>query len=219
MAILEKGGDTVIDDSVDEVNVAMPEAPPYDAVIVAIPEETATASPFETEAIAASDEVQIAHVVKFCEAPSAKVPVAMNCSDVPGAMLGGAGGATLIDATGDAVSMVDPDTPPKVAVIVAGPLFKVVVANPFEPCVLLIVAIPVSDESQVADVVRLSLVLFEYVPMAVSCAVVPGAMLGATGVTDIDNSEAGEGWPWSFTLHPVASNEINNAVNKTATHG
>lgn len=54
--------------------------------------------------------------------------------------------------------------------------------------------------------------------MAVTCTVVPGEMLGSTGVTDIDTSEAGERGAWSFTLHPIASTEIHNAVNKTATH-
>jgi hypothetical protein len=56
------------------------------------------------------------------------------------------------------------------------------------------------------------------VPTAINCTVVPGAMPGSTGVTDIDTSEGGEEGSWSFTLHPVASKEIHNAVNKTATH-
>lgn len=71
-----------------------------------VPALTALVRPFEpdvslTVATPGFDDVQVAHVVRFCCVPllSDNVPMAMNCKVVPGAMLGGAGGATFIDAT------------------------------------------------------------------------------------------------------------------------
>jgi hypothetical protein len=56
---------------------------------------------------------------------------------------------------------------------------------------VLILAIPVSDELQVTDVVRFRVPLFEKVPTAVSCMVVPGAMLELTGVMDRETNTGG----------------------------
>ena len=74
--------------------------------MVAVPEETALVRPLKgaaslTSATPVSDEVQVAHMVRFCLVLllSDKVPVAANCMVVPGAMLGGAGGETSIEAT------------------------------------------------------------------------------------------------------------------------
>lgn len=87
----------------------------------------------------------------------------------------------------------------------------VAVANPFEPAVLLMVAIPGVDEVQVADDVRFCMLPFEYVPVAVSCAVVPGAMLEFGGVTDKETSVAGVP---EFT--PEVPQPCTNAVKITA---
>jgi hypothetical protein len=50
-------------------------------------------------------------------------------------------------------------------------------------------------------------------PIAVSCVVVPGAMLGLAGVTDIDVSVAG-GVEMSFTLQAVRR-VMNNKISIT----
>lgn len=51
---------------------------------------------------------------------------------------------------------------------------------------LLIVAVLVLEELQVTKVVRSCVVLSEYVPVAVNCALDPDAMLGLPGVTEMD---------------------------------
>ena len=77
----------------------------------------------------------------------------MNCRVVPKAMLGLVG-VIVMDTSVAAVtvSVVDPDMPPDVAVIVVEPA-DADVAKPLEPA-LLMVAIPAADEFQVTDVVR-----------------------------------------------------------------
>src|SRR4051794_33280699 len=111
---------------IDEVPVATPVARPV-ALIVA------------TEVVA---ETQVTLLVRFCVELSLNVPVAVNCSVVPLAMLGLAG-ATAIEtsAAGETVSTVDPATPESVALIIDVP-FAMPVAKP----VLLIVATEVVAE-------------------------------------------------------------------------
>jgi len=55
---------------------------------------------------------------------------------------------------------------------------------------LLIVATAVFDEFQVTNVVRVCVVLSEYVPVAVNCWVVPLAMTGLGGVIVMDTRTA-----------------------------
>jgi len=80
-------------------------APSYVAWIVAEPGvEPAVASPFEpvvslTVPLGGFNDVHVANDVRSCVTPLVKVPVAMNCSMVPGAMLAGDTGSTDIDAT------------------------------------------------------------------------------------------------------------------------
>ena len=199
--IVAVGGDKVIDDTEEVWKEAIPDCPSKVAVIVAVavtaePGLTAVASPFEpaaspTVAIPVSEEVHVANVVRFCWVlfVSKSVPVAAYCWLVPGAMLDGATGVTLIDATRASVSVVDPVIPPKVAVILAVPVVDVpAVTKPCEPEALLIIAIPVFDEFQVTDDVMIALALLEYVPIAVSLVIVPGAMAGAAGEIAIDLS-------------------------------
>src|SRR6266436_3898499 len=83
------------------------------------------------------------------------------------------------------VSVVFPETSPKVAVIVMGPPAATDVAKPCDPPALLIVATAVLDELQVTWVVRSCVVLSLKVPVAVNCRVVPFAILGVVGVTVI----------------------------------
>jgi len=83
----------------------------------------------------------------------------------------------------------DPETPPDADVIVVVPAVTAA-ASPFEPVALLIVATLVLDELQVAEAVKSCVVLFENVPVAVNCRVVPFAIEGLIGVTAIDASVA-----------------------------
>ncbi len=158
MAILVVGDDIDIDDNVDELNTAEPDTPPYDAEIVAVPAETAAANPAVAlkVTIPESKEVQVAQVVKVCEALFTNVPFAVNCCVVPGAMLGGFDGSIEIDATEEVVRVTSPLMLPELAVIVAVPA-DTAVASPFETPVLLTKAIASFDEVQVTEDVIFSL--------------------------------------------------------------
>ena len=86
-------GSTEIDATGDVVRVTSPLMLPEVAVIVVVPAETAVASPFDpvvspTVAIEASNDSQVTDDVRFCLPPFEKVPCAVNCMVVPGAMLG-----------------------------------------------------------------------------------------------------------------------------------
>ena len=107
---------------------------------------------------------------------------------VPGAILAGVDGDAVIDDTCDVVSVVVPVILLETAVIVVVPMFRVVVARPRAPTALLMVATLAFDEFHVEDVVRSSMLPFENVPVAVSCTVVPGAILELAGDTDIETS-------------------------------
>jgi hypothetical protein len=65
------------------------------------------------------------------------------------------------------------------------------VATPFVPDVLLIVATPVSDESQVTNDVKSCVVLSVNVPVAMKCTIVPMGIVVLVGVVAIDVSTAG----------------------------
>jgi hypothetical protein len=107
---------------------------------------------------------------------------------------------------GVTVSVAVPDTLPEVAVMVLEPT-AAAVAFPLVPDVLLIVATAVFDELQVTDVVRTCVVLFEYVPVAVNCCVVPLAMLGLDGVTAIDTRVTISGYTVSVVYTVLPSND------------
>jgi hypothetical protein len=87
--------------------------------------------------------------------------LAVKCCIVPNAMLGFAG-VTARDTSvaGVTVSVVDPDSPPDAAVIVAEPA-AAEVATPLEPAALLIVATPVDEEFQTTTFVKSCVVLSE----------------------------------------------------------
>lgn len=105
-------------------------------------------------------------------------------------MLGSAG-VTAIEVSVAVVIVreVDPEMEPIVAMMVVSPAASPVTL-PLVPVALLAVANDVTDELQVADVVRSWVVPFEYVPIAENCSVVPAAMLPLTGVTAMDLSIA-----------------------------
>jgi hypothetical protein len=121
------------------------ETPFSDAPIVVLPTADPEAKPFEPDALLMGavlelDEVQLTDVVRFCVLLSLYVPVAVNCSLVPLAMLG-FGGVIASDtsAAADTVSGVEPDTPLSVALSVVEPC-AVAVARPFDPEALLMAA-------------------------------------------------------------------------------
>ena len=65
------------------------------------------------------------------------------------------------------------------------------VTSPLEPDVLLMVAIPVSEEIHVTNDDKSCVVLSENFPVAINCWVFPRAMVGFSGDTAIDTSTAG----------------------------
>ena len=76
---------------------------------------------------------------------------------------------------------------PDVAAIVVVPA-AIEIALPLEPAASLITATDSTDELHVTDVVRSWAVLSEYVPVALNCCVVPVAMEGLAGDTEMDAS-------------------------------
>ena len=80
------------------------------------------------------------------------------------------GGVTVIEDRTAAVTVseVEPETLPEVAIMFVDPA-ATPVANPLEPAVLLMVAMELSDELQVTDVVMSCVVLSVKVPIAVNC--------------------------------------------------
>ena len=105
-------------------------------------------------AIPVAEEIQVAEVVKFWVVPSEKVPVAVNCALMPLAREELAGVMTIeVSTAGVIVTPVDPEIPPKVAIIVALPI-PTPFASPWLPSALLTVAKDGFDEAQFAKAVR-----------------------------------------------------------------
>jgi hypothetical protein len=113
-------------------------------------------------------------------APSIRVPDAVNCFEVPLAMLVMAGVVEMA-ATADVEREAVPVMPLNVAEIVVEPGAVIAVASP-EP---LTVAMLESEEVQVAQDVRFCTALFSSVPWAENGKDIVGAMLcGFEGVTE-----------------------------------
>ena len=193
-------GFTKMDTSTTGVTVSVAElvTPSDVAVSVVVPVETEVASPLDPAALlmvatVVDDELQIADTVTFCVVLSEKVPVAVNCSIVPKAMLGLIG-VTAIDTSVADVTVnwvvLDMFVAGSVAVSVVEPV-ATDVANPLDSVALLMVQTVVDDELQIADVVKFCVVLSEKNPMAVNCCVVSGAIRGLVGVTEMNMSTAG----------------------------
>ena len=112
--------------AVGTVRVAAPETPLSAAVIVVEPCATAFARPaLLMVATVVAELVHVAVAVTFCVEPSLYVAVAVNCCVEP-AFTVGLAGVTAMEtsvAAGGAgtVSVVEPEEPPKVAVMVAEP--------------------------------------------------------------------------------------------------
>ena len=130
------------------VTFVEPETPPRVAVIVAVPAATPVIAPVEfTVAIPVLVEDQLAEALISCDVPSVKVPVAVSAFVTPEAMLGLLGVmAIAVGAAAVTDRVVDPATPPEVAVMVVDP-GAIAVAKPE----LLMLAVAVSLDDQVAD--------------------------------------------------------------------
>jgi hypothetical protein len=92
-------------------------------VIVALPAATVVARPLASIVAVAVDELDhTTELVKSCVVPSAKVPVALNCSVLPSATDGFDGDTEIeLSAAAVAVTEICAVTEPNVAVIVAEP--------------------------------------------------------------------------------------------------
>ena len=104
--------------------------------------------------------------------PSEKVPVAVRCSGLRWAMEGFVGVTTIEVRTAEVtVTVVAPDTPAKVALIVALPT-PLPVTSPWLGAVLLTAATDGAEETQVTNAVRFWVVPSEKSPVAMSCSLV-----------------------------------------------
>jgi len=136
------------------------------AVTVVAPCASLVASPVElTIATADCDELQTAVLVKSCVVPSAKLPMADNCIDIP---IGSEGlaGVIAIETNLDWVmfTVVEELTPAKLAETVLVPTAWAA-RRPAE----LMVATCVEEEVQLTLVVMSAVLPSLYVPMAVYC--------------------------------------------------
>lgn len=195
MAALE--GVTAIDTNVGLPTVMVAEVliEPETAVMVAVPWPELVASPQLPTALpiittAEDDELQVAVEVRSCVLPSVKVPVAVNCCVVPKAIEGFCGLIAIETSaagftTNVAVALIAPEPTPMVVV----PALSVV-ASPFVPTVLLIVATTATVELHCPLCVRSCVVPSVNVPVAVNCCVVPRATVAVWGVITIDTSVA-----------------------------
>lgn len=110
------------------VKVDDPDMPMYFAVMIVCPTAMGLANPLEpsallTSAIPLFDELQVTIVVRSCEVPSEKFPLAENCWDNPIGVLGLVGVTSIESSSADStVRTVPPVTPSNVAVIVADPV-------------------------------------------------------------------------------------------------
>ena len=104
----------------------------------------------------------------------------------------GIAGVTAIETTAATVtvSTVLAETEPETAVIVVVPV-ATLVASPWLPEELLMVATAVLEEVQVAVVVRFCVLPLVKVPVAVNCWAVPSAIEGLLGVSAIETKAAG----------------------------
>ena len=151
-AMLEFAGTTAIDtrDALVTVREALPEIEPEAALIVELPTPTPVTSPVGLTTPTFVADEDHATEVSNCVLPSSKVPVAVNCSDVPTAM-DAADGETEIAVkwAGTTVKLVVSVSEPTAAVITAAPGPTVV-----ERPELLIVATAGTEDVQVTPLIR-----------------------------------------------------------------
>jgi hypothetical protein len=152
--------------------------------MVAVPVTAVLAMPLVAMAATFTlEDVHATCVVRFCVLPSLKFPVAVNCCELPSAMLE-ALGVTVIDVSVALVTVNDavPTWPANTAVTVAFPGASPV-ANPFDPDVSLTVATDAGADVQETEVVRSCVLPSANVPIARNEVAVFSATLAAGGVT------------------------------------
>jgi hypothetical protein len=168
--------------AVETVSPVDPLIAPKSALIVLLPVATLVSRPWLLMVAAAGfEEVQTTEAVTSCVLLSLNVPVALNCFVVPTAMVEFAGVTAIeIKVAPEIVSDAVPLTDPALAVIVATPV-PTLVARPVESTV----AMEEDEEDQVNDWSHCVLPSSKF-PTAVNCCVVPSAMDGVAGVTEIE---------------------------------
>jgi hypothetical protein len=188
--MLGAGGVSAIDTSVAAVTVTVvvPASEPHTlatlqvAVIVALPVPTLLTSPLLlTVAAAEFEEIQVRSALRSCVEASEKVPVAVNCWLVPGAMLG-VGGVSAIDmrVAGVTVTLKVAEAEPQTLATAQIPL---IVAVPVPTALILPLLLTVATDGLEEDQVRSALtsaglLLSPYTAVALSCVEVPFAKLG-----------------------------------------
>jgi hypothetical protein len=162
------------------------------ALMLAVPTPTLLASP--PLLIVADDgvsELHIAAAVKSCVLPSVNLPVATNCCVVPNATVGLAGVTEIETSAAElTVKVVEPCTDPAVAVILAVPVSPLL-ANPWLPLLLLMVATEVVSELHCTVAVMFCVLPSVKVPVAENGTVVPSGIVGIAGVMAIVTNVAG----------------------------
>lgn len=125
------------------------------ALMVVVPEPTVLAVPFALiVATPTSEDDQVTCAVRISVVPSLNVPVAVNCCELPWAIVGLAG-VTLMEVKVASVTVNDAldDNPANSAVMIAVPL-ATPVAKPLVGEALLMVATEAGDEVQLTELVR-----------------------------------------------------------------
>lgn len=176
-------GVTAMDVTVAVVSLVEPEIPAKDALMMLSP-AAAPAVAFPSApivAICAFDELQTVCPVRSWVASFNKRPEALNCWVVPTMPVESAG-VTAIDTSGDDVTVVEAETVPETAVIVAEPA-ATAVAAPFDPSELPMDTMPASDELHATDAVKSWMEPFEKKPVALNWTFDPVAILVPEGET------------------------------------
>jgi hypothetical protein len=125
------------------------------------------------------DEFHVTESVMSVVSPFCKIPVAVNCAVSPDEIDVVVEVISIETRLDDAtVTVVEPLTPSKVALIVAEPA-----AMPVTRPVELTVAMLVSDDDHETESVTVLVAPSSYVPVAIICCVLPTATVGVEGVT------------------------------------
>ena len=158
-------GLTVMEMRARTVRVVVPSIAPDFAWMIVAPGPTPVANPEALiVATVGKSDIHMTELVRFrVVVPSLYVPVAMNCSVPPTAIVGFCG-VTTIEVRLTTLSCVEPLMPPEVAWMVVVPA-----ANPMADPDALIDATVELEEDHVADRVRSTLEPSLYTPVAVNC--------------------------------------------------
>lgn len=157
------------------------------AVIVVLPVPALVAfPPAPITATFTFDDFHVAWLDRLIVLPSLNFPVAVNCCELPSAMLA-APGEIVMEVSVAFVTCSDavPTTPAKTAVTVAVPA-ATPVARPFVPPVSPTVATDAGDDVHVAAFVRFCVLPSRNVPMALNCVLICAGIVAVAGVMAIE---------------------------------